>query len=219
MAMTRDEFKRAFTEVASMEFADIPTDESEIDFTFSQEFNQKMELLIARQQNGMWRALQVVRKHIAVIAIVILGTLVTSCGVAEVVKYLHYDIYLEVKNEFLENGGSLDLNAEFHDITYVPDGFEKSALSSRETSRIIEYKNKRGHEISFLQDKAGDSYSILSEESVTRETVTIAGNTVELFQNHRLIGAMWIEDGIYMEILYFGGTNTDEIKAIVEGVE
>ena len=219
MSMTREEFNRAFTEVVSMEFADIPTKESEIDFTFSEDFLRKMDTLIALQQDGVWRLLGVVRRHVAVIAIVILGTLVTSCGVAAVIKSQHYDIYLQVKDEFLENGGNLDLNAEFHDITYVPDGFEKSALSSRETSRIVEYQNKSGHEISFLQDKAGDHYSILSEEMVTRETVTVAGNTVEIFQNHRLIGAMWIEDGIYMEILYFGGEDVDELKAIVEGID
>ena len=38
MSMSREEFKAAFREVVSSEFAHIPTDESSIDFTFSEKF-------------------------------------------------------------------------------------------------------------------------------------------------------------------------------------
>lgn len=216
--MTRDEFKRAFTEAVSMEFADIPTKESEIDVTFSQEFLRKMDNLIMMQKDGIGVFFNTMRKHVAMIAIIVLGVMITACGVTQVMKYLHYDIYTEMKNEFLENGGALDMNAEFHELTYVPEGFTKSSVDSSAANKIVEYENKSWDKICFLQDKTGESYYILTEESVTSENVTIDGNTVVLFKNNKLIGAMWIEDGIYMEILYFDGTDMEELKAIVEGV-
>lgn len=217
--MTREEFNRAFTVVISMEFANVPMQESEIDVVFSPNFLKKMDTLISMQQGSILKIVSVMRRRIAILVIVIVGLLVTSCGIIQVTKYMHHDIYLEVKSEFLENGGELDLNAEFHDMTYVPEGFEKSSLDNQETSKIVKYSNERGHWISFLQDKAGDSYSILAEESVTRETITIDGKKVEVFKNYELIGAMWIEDGVYMEIIFHAGNDMDELKAMIESVE
>ena len=52
--MSREEFKSAFREVVSSEFAHIPTDESSIDFTFSEKFNKKMEKLIKSQRKSYY---------------------------------------------------------------------------------------------------------------------------------------------------------------------
>ena len=41
MAMSKDDFKNAFREVISSEFAHIPSDEDSIDYTFSERFNKK----------------------------------------------------------------------------------------------------------------------------------------------------------------------------------
>lgn len=218
MSMTREEFNRAFTEEVSMEFADIPN-EDEIDVTFSADFLRKMDNLIAWQKGGTWRLLQKMRKHVAMIAIIVLGTMVTSCGVVEIVKNMHHDLYMDLKQEFLESGGALDENAEFHKLTYVPEGYEISGVSISEGTKQMEYQNESYDNIWFMQDKTGEAYSILSEEVVKSETVTIDGNKVVLFENNMLIGAMWIEDGIYIEILYFSGSDMEELKAIVEGVK
>ena len=216
--MTREEFNRAFTEAVSMEFADVSC-EDEIDFTFSEEFLRKMNNLIAWQQGGTWRLLHRKRKHVAMIAIIALGAMVTACGVVEIVKYMHHDLYLDMKQEFLESGGTLDENAEFHKLTYVPEGFALSGVSTSEGTKTIEYQNKSHDRITFMQDKTGEAYSILSVESVKIETLTINGNKVIIFENYRLVGAMWIEDGIYMEILYFDGSEMEELKKMVEGVK
>ena len=43
MAITKDEFFDVLRMYAAKEFEDVPTDDSEIDFEFSDEFNKKME--------------------------------------------------------------------------------------------------------------------------------------------------------------------------------
>ena len=50
MGMSKDDLKRAFREVVSSEFAKIPFDENDIDITFSEKFNKKMEKLIKSQR-------------------------------------------------------------------------------------------------------------------------------------------------------------------------
>ena len=54
MGMSKDDFKRAFREVVSSEFANIPLDENNIDITFSEKFNKKMEKLIKSQRKSYY---------------------------------------------------------------------------------------------------------------------------------------------------------------------
>ena len=55
MSMSREEFKAAFREVISSEFAHIPTDESSIDFTFSEKFIKRMNKLIRAQRKSYYK--------------------------------------------------------------------------------------------------------------------------------------------------------------------
>ena len=50
MAMTRVQLNQAFREVAAMEFVDIPCEEAQIAFRFSESFRKKMEKLITRKE-------------------------------------------------------------------------------------------------------------------------------------------------------------------------
>ena len=53
--MSREEFKAAFREVVSSEFAQIPTDEDSIDFTFSEKFIKRMDKLIRAQRKSYYK--------------------------------------------------------------------------------------------------------------------------------------------------------------------
>ena len=53
--MSREEFKAAFREVISSEFAQIPTDEDSIDFTFSEKFIKRMDKLIRAQKKSYYK--------------------------------------------------------------------------------------------------------------------------------------------------------------------
>ncbi len=62
MAMTRAQLNQALRDAASMEFADIPSNEEEISFQFSDKFMQKIEKLIARQKTLYWNCVNTATK-------------------------------------------------------------------------------------------------------------------------------------------------------------
>lgn len=72
MSMSREEFKAAFREVVSSEFAHIPTDESSIDFTFSEKFMKRMDKLIKSQRKPYWNFISTVSRRAAVIIVAII---------------------------------------------------------------------------------------------------------------------------------------------------
>ena len=72
MAMTRVELNQVFRESASMEFADIPSNEEQISFSFSDKFIQKVEKLIARQRKLYWNFVNTATKRVAIVAILFL---------------------------------------------------------------------------------------------------------------------------------------------------
>lgn len=51
MSICKEQFINALREVVSAEFKDIPDNEDDIEFLFSNSFNQKMQKLIKRQKN------------------------------------------------------------------------------------------------------------------------------------------------------------------------
>lgn len=226
MSMTREEFNRAFTEVVSMEFADIPTKESEIDFTFSKNFLRKMDNLIALQQDGVWKLLGVVRRHIAVIAIIILGVTISACGINQVVIHLYGNVYEEMREEFYAGVTATEIAYEFK-ISDLPEGFEKVGLIKDTRHIISEYENEDGDEIIFLQDATAEARLGIKDELteagegrkyVTRSSTMIRDIKVELYENKDYAGAIWIEDGYYMELRYYGCESLEEITAMIDSV-
>ena len=54
MPISKAEFKEAFREVISSEFSNIPKNENEIDFVFSERFNKRMAKLITSQKKAYY---------------------------------------------------------------------------------------------------------------------------------------------------------------------
>lgn len=125
MSMSREEFKAAFREVISSEFAQIPTDEDSIDFTFSEKFIKRMDKLIRAQKKSYYKFINTAGKRVAVIFAAIITLFTASLSVKAIREpvvrfikqvyetFIHYtfegDIQPKIKKEFF--------------IKTLPDGF------------------------------------------------------------------------------------------------
>lgn len=218
MSMTREELNRAFHEAVALEFVDIPLQKSEIDYTFSENFIRKMDNLIAIQEDGVWRFLNVVRKRIAVIAIIILGVSISACGINQVITHLYGNVYEEMREEFYAGVTATEI-AYTYGISELPEGFEANSRTGSAGHQMREYKDERGHRIHFLQDATEGVKMHIRNEQVTKTSVVIRGLDVVFFENNDLIGAMWIEDGYFMELIYYGCEDVEAVIALVESVE
>lgn len=219
MTISRKEFNQIFQEVIALEFAEISTEESDIAYTFSDDFLRNMDTLIASQKKTSWNFMHFAKRHAAMIAIVLLGLFATACGVTQVIYYLHEDLYYQKRQELLESSEFQNVEINYRSLTYVPEGFEKTAVFKNSYYKQMEYQNERGNTIIFVQDTEGKTRYILKEEEVTKETLQIGSYEVDLYKNDQWMGAIWIEDGMYMEILFYGCDDVEELKAIVEGVK
>ena len=225
MSITREEFNRAFHEAVAMEFADIPIQEAEIDFAFSKDFLRKMDNLIVMQEDGIWKLLGMIRRYVAVIAIVILGVSISACGINQVITHLYGNVYEEMREEFYAGVTATEISYAY-DIAELPEGFEKVSLTKDSRHIISVYQNEAGDEIYFLQDATADTkMGIMNtsvepkREYVTRSSSMIRGFEVELYENEYFAGAIWLEDGYFMEIRYYGCEDIEDVKAIVETIE
>ena len=72
MAMTREELNQVFRESASMEFADIPSNEEQIPFSFTENFLRKMSKMITLQKTLYWNFVNTAIKRVAIVAIIFL---------------------------------------------------------------------------------------------------------------------------------------------------
>lgn len=91
--MTKSEYKNAFSEVITLEYVDIPADDNMIDYTFSNEFLNHMDKLLLRQKKIIWNIINVVRRNVAMVAIVSLTVFASACGITEIINYLNSDLY------------------------------------------------------------------------------------------------------------------------------
>ena len=101
--MTKSELKHAFSETMALEYADIPKQEDMIDFTFSDTFSTRMNMMLMEQKKITWNLIHLLKRNIAMIAIIMLGVLATACGVTQLVYFLHADLYNENREEIVQD--------------------------------------------------------------------------------------------------------------------
>lgn len=221
MAMTRAELNQAFREVASMEFADVPCNEEQIQFTFSDNFIKKMDKLIERQKKPYWEYVNTAKKRVAVVVIVFLFLFVTVFGFEEVrASMLQWcaDVYNEYIYYYFEGETTKEIEHEYR-LTMVPEGFEV-VVDMRDSQNItICYENAEGDYIQFYQNTTEGYDYFVDNENGEWSTDIINNNEVKLFDYTSALGALWVEDGYAMFLCYYGCEDIEIIKEMVKTIE
>ena len=130
MSMSREEFKAAFREVVSSEFAHIPTDEDSIDFTFSEKFNKKMEKLIKSQRKSYYILINTVGKRVAILFVAII-TLFTASMSVKAIREPVINFIIEVYESFTKyffEGETAEKIEKVYSITKLPVGFKQTQV-------------------------------------------------------------------------------------------
>ena len=215
MAMNRAQLNQAFREVASMEFADIPSDETQIQFNFSDEFTKKMEKLIAHQKKPYWEYVSTLEKRIVIVAILVLSIVVTAFSYEEVrASMLRWceDMYEEYIRYYFEGDTTKVIEYEYQ-LTYVPEGFEKVYEQRDYETIIIGYENKVGDYIQFEQHATTGYDFNVDNENGEWSNIIIDDEDIRVYQHPDLMCALWIEEGYSMYIVYYG---CQDVKMIYE---
>ncbi len=221
MAITRTELHQAFRECISLEFVEVPNNENDIDITFSQEFLCKMEKLIANQKKSYWDFVNTAKKRVAVFAIIVTSLFVSLMSNEEVCAAI-IEWCVEVfdgYNVYYFEGATTNRIVREYELTMVPDGFEVVRVDESDKWIDVIYENEEGNKIFFSQYATEDCDYSVDNENAKEQTIMIKGVEVKIYQYDDLIGAMWIKDGYYMSLTYYGCEDVKTIKDMVESVK
>lgn len=221
MAMSKTDFKNAFREVVSSEFAHIPTDESSIDFTFSERFNKRMEKLIRLQKKVYYNFVNTAYKRVAIICVVLLTMLTTACSVKAIrepiVNFIK-QVY-ESFTHYSYDGDTTEKITKEYTLKF-PDSFEQTNITKNKSLISIEYTNSLGDIIEFSQMTTEYSTGyFVDNENGDIKTENINGIEVEFKERYDTKSAIWTQNGYVFVIDCYGNISYDTIKRMIESLE
>ncbi len=221
MSMSREEFKAAFREVISSEFAYIPTDESSIDFTFSEKFIKRMDKLIRAQRKNYYKFINTAGKRVAVIFAAIITLFTASLSVKAirepVVKFIK-QVYETFTHYSFEGDTTKKIEKEYF-VTNLPDGyFQADKIESDITITTI-YKNNSGGIIKFCQQISSNSEHTFDSEKMRKETMVINEQKYDIYYGEQIANAIWAENGYVLTLTIYDTYNTETIENILIGIK
>lgn len=222
MAITKGELKNAFREVVSLEFSHIPTDENSIDYTFSEQFNQRMKKLIKSQKKVCWNLVNTAGKRVAIISLAIFTMFATAFSVKAtrepIVKFIT-EIYETFIQYFFE-GDTTDTITQEYSIKNLPDEFQQTNEIKTDVFITTEYQDDLGNIIEFTQMTTEHSAGyFFDNESGIIITEYVDDIEVEFYEAYDLKQAMWSKGGYVLHITCYGDVTFNTIKQMIQSVE
>lgn len=220
MSMSREEFKAAFREVVSSEFAQIPTDEDSIDFTFSEKFIKRMDKLIRAQRKSYYKFINTAAKRAAVIFAAIITLFTASLSVKAirepVVKFIK-QVYETFIHYTFEGEIQPKIKKEFF-IKTLPDGFIQHDKIESDLAITTIYVNDN-NTIKFTQQSTNNANHFFDNESGTLTKVTISGINVDIYESENIKHAVWTDEGYFFKLTCIGEINIDSVTMMIESIQ
>lgn len=218
--MTREEFKLAFDEAMSLEYAyldEMPKPQ------FSPKFEKRMHrMLKAAGKNNRFYFLSSIQKALAVAAsiLIIITCTMQVNAISEPIINLIKTVYEEYILISFDDTSIIDYIATEYHLTYMPEGFTCSKSIRIESVNSNEYKDDSGKYISLTQQVVKqDSQMNLDNENGTTRNISVSGMDVLLYTSDYSIMAFWVQDNYSMALCCVGGFDEATVIAMIESVK
>ena len=221
MAMSKTDFKNAFREAVSSEFAHIPTDENSIDFTFSERFNKRMAKLIKSQKKVYYNFINTAYKRVAIICIVLLTMLTTACSVKAIREPI-VNFFTEVYESFTRyffDGDIADTITKEYFISDLPDEYIETDKIVSEAAITTVYENNNGDRIKFRQQITLNGEHTFDSENKEKLVKEIDGLTIDFYVEDMIINAIWVKDEYSFRLTTYGAISVDEIELMIKSIQ
>ncbi len=221
MAMSKDEFKNAFREVISSEFAHIPSDEDSIDYTFSKRFDKKMNKLIKAQRKPYYFLINTTAKKVAVM-FVIFSTLITASMSVKAIREPVIEFFIEIfctHDKYTAQGDTRTKIEKIYSITKLPNGFKEIDSLVSDTMNTVTYEDEKEKVVIFTQMVTDDlNIDVDNEQSNT---------IIKIFDDKKLyikniddgIIVLWVYDGYSFQINTFYIDDMDIILDMIQSIQ
>ena len=219
--MMNNKLKQAFRDAAALEFADIPTRDSDIQYEFSTNLTLSMPKLVKAERSGFRHVANTKLKRVAaiVIAFMLIGIAVFGIPPVRAAVVGFITRIFETEMEFsTERGGTARIE-ERYGIAMLPDGFVEASTDESEASLITFYTHDNGDAIIFKQTATDASFASADMELEKMHRVTLNGMDVYIRSAENCVFAIWLCDEYVFSLTCYGEQEQDEVLAIVESVE
>lgn len=158
------------------------------------------------------------KKRVAIAVISLLSMLMLAMSNEDVrASMLQWceNVYKEYIHYYFE-GETTKKIEHVYKLTMVPDGFEVVYEYADAESVTICYEDEDGNYIEFMQYTTEEFGIYVDNEKGDWSTIVINNQEVKVFDYTTKMGAMWIEDGYYMLLIYHGCDDMEIVKEMVE---
>lgn len=221
MAIAREEFSEILRNEVASEFSHIPSEEKEIDIHFSKKFTDRMDKLLVLQRKGYWKYVNTFSKRIAIACFTFLLLFTTACSVKEVrepiVNFIK-EVHESFIQYFFEGDTMKDVSYEFQ-IYELPEGFEQIDVKRSPGKRITTYENNENEMIKFTQLATESLTHLVDNEQGEVSTEKLGKRDIDFYEHTELITAVWIEDGYFFKLTYYGNVSQEEVKDIILSIK
>jgi hypothetical protein len=201
-------------------------DSNEIDCTFSNKFERRMNRLIISQKKSYWKYINTASKKVAIVilaCIVAFSSAMTVEGIRKPVLDFFYRIYetftdISYYNEKQEPGEPI---SSIYTLPCVPEGYDFKEFINMDYVIVTSWMNDKGEKIEFTQSEL-NSETTIDSEGVVVTTKEINETGILFCDNGEVILITW-KDNTYAYLLsypsYIGERYAEDIvgKLVLKG--
>ena len=212
---------QAFRDAMAAEFKDIPTDDSQIDYTFSEQFESQMSGLCKKEKGRFWRITNTVGKRVAVILVLVLLLFSVAFSV-EAIREPIVSFFVRRMDGYTAHryeGPYKETIEREYTLGWLPDGFE---LESKRDSVIAVYTsfvNQSGESIVLRQCAGSDIEILLDSEHDQYRTGVKDGLAISLYDDGINHAAIWALDGYVFQLTCYADVSQETILDIIGNVQ
>lgn len=221
MSMSKTDFKNAFREVVSSEFAHIPTDENSIDFTFSERFNKRMEKLIRSQKKVYYNLINTAAKKVAVI-LVIFATLTTASmsvkAIREPVVNFIVEVYESFTRYFFDGDTTKELKKEYV-ITELPTDFLQTSAVKTDINQTVTLEDTNDNMIIFTQSITENKIFDIDNQKETPKIEKVNGIEIYIYTYEKDKFIFWSDNGYFFQITAYGDIDEETLIKMIKSIK
>lgn len=192
---------------------------------FSQQLGARLKKSKAHERR--WSICQVLNK-VAVVMLIVIAIFFTTVMTVEAVRVRVLDFLMDIQKEYTSfqlkdsssgsEGGSVTIDwHQSYVPTYIPEGYEISAVSDGKLSKSVEFKNSQGSLITYMELDAGAKPALDTENASVFKTVNINGHKGTMVVKNSLVTVIWaMNDHMFM---IRGTIKQDLVLKMAEGVK
>jgi hypothetical protein len=224
--MKKDELFDIFRKYACKEFEDIPKNDDDIDYEFSEDFENRMSILFERlyssnklNKTGSSNRKKTIVILIAAVIIILTGMLSVSAVRQPIVNFVveKYEDFID----FLFQGDVSNKIEYVYSFNPVPENFVETNKSSNDNTVRVEYINSSTGDEIILEQRITEGTQGSWDAQNGNTTTVMLNNTLIYFYKYNtapIYLARWINDTYSFTLTYYGNITEKELIELVKSI-